>query len=149
MERYGNNWWCRLNYAVDSESSATEHSSDTSGPGDYSPGKTQSFLNLYGVNRLPSPTFVSAEESSAAKKERENLNRSGSGSTWLAHQAFDWAVTHPEDPLAPESLHLVVRALRYSCGEDKSDSKLSHEAFNLLHRKYPKSEWTKKTPYWY
>ena len=149
MERYGNNWWCSLNDAVDGKSSNSDLSLDISGPGDYFPDKPDVFLNLYGINKFPTPRFLSAEESRTAEKEWMNLSKSESGSTWLAHQAFDWAVAHPDDPLTPESLHLVVRVLRYSCGEDKIDSKLSHEAFNLLHRKYPNSEWTKKTPYWF
>ena len=50
--------------------------------------------------------------------------------------------------VVPESLHYFVRATRYGC-VDKSIRRYSREAFDLLHRKYPKSEWTMKTPYWY
>jgi hypothetical protein len=45
-------------------------------------------------------------------------------------------------------LHYFVRATRYGC-VDKSIGPNSKRAFDLLHNKYPNSEWTKKTPYWF
>jgi hypothetical protein len=41
-----------------------------------------------------------------------------------------------------------VRATRYGCGGSKS-GEISHAAFRLLHERYPKSEWTARTPYWF
>jgi hypothetical protein len=36
----------------------------------------------------------------------------------------------------------------HGCGND-TKGKYSKDAFRLLQRRYPKSEWTKKTPYWF
>jgi hypothetical protein len=54
----------------------------------------------------------------------------------------------PDDPRAPEVLHLAVRATRYGCTDNGTGSR-SQAAFALLHRKYTNSEWAKKTPYWF
>jgi len=42
----------------------------------------------------------------------------------------------------------VVRATRYGC-TDKETVNYSKAAFDLLHKRYPNSEWTKKTPYYF
>jgi len=47
-----------------------------------------------------------------------------------------------------EGLYRAVRATRHGCGND-TKGKYSKDAFRLLQRRYPKSEWTKKTPYWF
>jgi hypothetical protein len=65
---------------------------------------------------------------------------------YLAAQIVAWAGNHPADPRAAEALHLAVRAVRYDCGGKPGASK---EAFQLLHRQYPNSEWARKTKYWY
>jgi hypothetical protein len=44
-------------------------------------------------------------------------------------------------------LHLVVRARRYGCTEPSGEN-YSKAAYDLLHKRYPSSEWTKKT-YWF
>ena len=48
----------------------------------------------------------------------------------------------------PEALHLAVRATRYGCTDDET-SQWSSKAFQLLRRRYPKSEWAAKTKYHY
>jgi hypothetical protein len=65
---------------------------------------------------------------------------------FLAAQTVAWVNTHPADPRAAEALHLAVRAVRYGCGAKPGASKA---AFQLLHRRYPDSEWARKTKYWY
>jgi hypothetical protein len=44
--------------------------------------------------------------------------------------------------------HLAVRATRYGCTDDET-SQWSSKAFQLLRRRYPKSEWAAKTKYHY
>lgn len=58
---------------------------------------------------------------------------------------------HPDDKDAPEALALTVRATRYGCNVEKgvAQKTVSKQAFELLHRLYPKSPWTAKTPYYY
>ena len=47
-----------------------------------------------------------------------------------------------------EALHRVVILSRYGC-YGKTKTNYSKVAFEALHSRYPNSEWTKKTPYWY
>jgi hypothetical protein len=48
----------------------------------------------------------------------------------------------------PEALHRVVVATRYGCNDGETGM-YSKQAFTMLHSKYPKSEWTAQTPYWF
>jgi hypothetical protein len=61
---------------------------------------------------------------------------------------MDWAKTHPDDQRVPEGLYLAVRSTRYGC-TNKLTTKYSKSAFDLLHQKYPQSEWAKKTKYYF
>ncbi len=94
------------------------------------------------------PEFLSAAERRRAALEWEKLKRLPPAVNWLGAQTLAWAVAHPEDPQVPEALHLVVRASHYG-PKDEQSGNFSRRAFELLHRRYPTSEWTAKTPYWY
>jgi hypothetical protein len=63
-------------------------------------------------------------------------------------QVVNWGNTKPDDPRVPEALYLAVRATRYGCTND-STGKFSKQAYDLLHKNYPKSTWAEKTKYWY
>ena len=97
--------------------------------------------------KLPSVGFPAildtAEKQSAAAEWRE-LYALGSASHYLPRVVIDWGNKHPSDPRVPEALHLAVRAMRYG-----SSNEWSHDAFTLLHKNYPNSEWAKQTPYWF
>lgn len=75
------------------------------------------------------------------------------GPIWLEHHVIAYAKAHPEDRDAAEALALTMRAMRYGCFrgdvEGKENSMASKEAFTLLHRNYPNSPWTRKTPYYF
>jgi hypothetical protein len=94
------------------------------------------------------PQFLSANERKLAEEEWSKLIASGAGPNWLGEQTIAFAKLHRDDPRIPEALHLAVQATRYGCG-DKQTSGYSRAAFELLHRRYPNSEWTAKTPYWF
>jgi hypothetical protein len=91
---------------------------------------------------------MSEAQKSTARKEISKLMQLESAPNYLGKQVIDWAKKNPADPRVPEALHLIVRSTRYGCGNDET-SIVSKEAFQLLYKKYPKSEWTKKTPYWF
>jgi hypothetical protein len=147
VDSYRDNWWCNLSDSHVKSWEAGDFWSDLYSP-IQAPDKLPPVAEIYQGGRFAAPPFLSAEERAAAEKEWGQLLKAGIGTTWLAEQALAWANAHPTDPLTPEALHLAVRAMRYGCDSGDS-SKLSHEAFNLLHRRYPNSEWTKKTPYWF
>jgi len=95
-----------------------------------------------------SPRFVDDAGRAAAQAERTRLDALGDGPRYLASQAIALARQFPDDPRAPEILSLAVRATRYGCGLT-SMGDVSKRAFDVLHSRYPKSEWARKTPYWY
>jgi hypothetical protein len=95
----------------------------------------------------PGNAGISAADATEAAKEIDQLNRpvpSVVGPIILA-----WAKSHPNDPLVPEALHRVVSVVRYGCQGSPDSGTISRAAFDLLHKKYPKSDWTAKTPYWF
>jgi len=96
----------------------------------------------------PVANFLSPAQRQQAAAERQKLAALPAAPDWLGAQAIAYAHDHPDDPRVPESLYLVVRATRYGC-QDAQTGDASKRAFDLLHRRYPNTEWAKKTPYWY
>ena len=67
---------------------------------------------------------------------------------YLEPTVLAWAKAHPDDPRVPEALHLAVTAGHLSCSTGRT-AEYSKQAFTMLHKSYPNSEWAKKTKYWY
>jgi hypothetical protein len=96
----------------------------------------------------PGAPFLPAADQKTDDDELKKLRAAGTAPDWLAAQTLAFADQHPDDPRVPEALHLVVRATRFGCTGDKTGD-FSKRAFDLLHRRYPNTDWVKKTPYWY
>lgn len=97
------------------------------------------------VSELPAerPAFLEGKEAppDAAFGWAAGPNR-------LGQEVIAYAKRHPDDPRLPEALHLTVKATRYGCyGEPYLET--SKAAFGILHKRFPKSDWTKQTPYYY
>jgi hypothetical protein len=60
---------------------------------------------------------------------------------------FDWVIKR-NDKL-PESLHRVVYSTRVACRAQGGNGTVSRRAFQMLHRRYPNSDWAALTPYWF
>jgi len=84
----------------------------------------------------------------AAESEIRKLLNVPTGPNYLSEVVVNRAKTHPADERVPHALHLAVRATRRGCADDDT-TKFSKAAFQQLHRRYPNSEWAKKTEYWY
>ncbi len=125
IDSYRDNWWC----------APTDLVEDKSG-------------EKVAAPPIQSPTFLTPEQLAEAGRERESLKKVGGASTYLARRAVDFATKFPADPRVPESLHLSVKATRYGC-TDCDTGKFSKAAHDLLKSRFPTSEWTKKTPYWF
>jgi hypothetical protein len=97
---------------------------------------------------FPYPQFVSPAQRTDAIRQWEGLSKLGTAPNYLSQQVVDWANSHPEDQRVPEVLDLAVRSTRYGC-TNKLTTKYSKNAFDLLHQKYPQSEWAKKTRYYF
>lgn len=100
------------------------------------------------VAPLPFPSFLTATQRANAEEQRRKLSTLASGPDYIGTVVLAWAKSHPDDKRLPEALHLVVRATRYGCADDKTGP-ISKQAYDLLHARFPNSEWAKKTPYWF
>lgn len=153
IDDFGDNWWCRFLPAQDKQSYG--------GGFYYMFAKPRPPLeDVYPGGTVSEPDFLSAQEKAAARDEFQVLTALPSAARWLGQIAVEWANAHPDDPRVPEALHHVVRAWRYGCveqtqaaaqsqPEEKNPRNSSKEAFEILHKRYPENEWTKKTPYWF
>ncbi len=103
---------------------------------------------------LPVPAFLPADAWFRAHTEYGQLQQLPDSVIVIGQRVLDYAKDHPDDPQVPEALALTVRAGHYACqpysGSDKSEyTPISKAAFDLLHRRYPKSPWAVKTRYYY
>lgn len=132
-EMYRDNWWCSP--WGDGDKWLSDPESDGS-----------------GVQMSAAPVaFLSPEERARAEQERAKLNALPLGVVWLGQRAMDYVKAHPGDKDGAEALALTVRATHYGCYAEKDAARkaLSKQAFELLHKLYPKSPWAAKTPYYY
>jgi hypothetical protein len=103
---------------------------------------------IFPEGKIPPPAFVSETDLSAARNDWNKLERLPLAGDCLASRALQFAHSNPNDRRIPETLHLAVRATRFG-STDAHTPNYSKQAFQLLHKKYPNSEWTRKTPYWF
>lgn len=125
---FARNWWCA--------------------PADATTAGAGVLLFGEGVER-PFPPFLSEAQRSAVAQERDALAMAGNGRTYLATSVLAWANARPNDPDVPEALARVVEGWRWSPCAYGEKSTLPQRAFTALHRRYPTSAWTRRTPYWY
>jgi hypothetical protein len=92
--------------------------------------------------------FLTDAQRRQAADEWTALQKIDAAPNELGRWATQWVEAHPTDPRAPKILYQVVRATRYGCTNERTGA-ISHRAFTLLHRRYPHSEWAKKTPFWF
>ncbi len=103
-----------------------------------------------GDTVLPSPPpFLTRDQDQRAQHEIAALQSTGAAPTYLGRATIDLANKFPNDPHAPEMLYRAVMASRYGCTEDSVKIDYSKQAYQLLHTRYPSSQWTKHARYWY
>ncbi|GGX81662.1 hypothetical protein GJV26_24990 [Massilia dura] len=96
--------------------------------------------------RLPGPPAPGGTP--AQRKEAERLAPLKTATGMLGDDIIERAASHPDDPELPWLLHVVVMSTRGGC-LDADAKRLSRKAFTVLHRRYPDSEWARRTPYFY
>jgi hypothetical protein len=141
IDNLHDNWWCSSAPAAEDQFFGQDYYrlfSRLSSP----------LREIYPGGNVDDPAFLTPDDRATAAKEQAELAAQPAAPNWLGKQAIDWATDHPDDPRVPEALHLVVRARRYGCA-DSSPENDSKRAFMLLHKRYPDSQWTKETPYWF
>lgn len=136
-DSYRDNWWCAI----------TERAASASGENADSTASEQSGKLKPAPEKIELP-FLTEPQKEAARRERAQLIALGTAPNYLAREVIAWANRTPNDARVPEALHIVVTATRYGC-TDRETGKWSKAAFQLLHKRYPQSPWTKKTPYWF
>ena len=67
----------------------------------------------------------------------------------LSLDIIAWVRTAPSDPAMAEALHRVVRLNKHEVGGELDGKPVGKLAFELLHQKFPDSDWTRRTPYWW
>lgn len=144
LDNLGDNWWCQFAPSQDQQNAT----------GFYRMFSTlrPSLLQIYPGGVVPEPAFLSAQDKKSAADEIDALDALPSAPRWLGQLAVAWAHANPHDPRVPEALHLAVRAWRYGCtGIDESAGAVNYSksSYDILHTRYPDSDWTKKTPYWF
>ena len=106
-------------------------------------------------DRVDAARAIGQDQVAAAKVENDRIMQVPSGVMLIGQRVLDYASSHPGDPNLPEALALTVRATHYGISDwqdektEQQRKSLSKAAFELLHKRYPKSAWTAKTPYYY
>jgi hypothetical protein len=136
---YRDNWWCEASLYAGSATSEEQETNSGSSENSEQMAKQAENWPL---------EFLDEAQRETAKKERAQLASLGAAPSYLAREVVAWANRTPNDLRLPESLHIAVTATRYGC-TDKDNGKWSKAAFDLLHKRYPKTTWAKKTPYWF
>jgi len=136
QDSFRDNWWCSV--AITPESGNQPEA-------DASERTTAPPITAKGEANL---SFLPDAEKATGAKEYARLVAIGAAPNYLCREVIAWAVKHPIDQRVPEALHLAVKATRYGC-TDKETGRWSKAAYDLLHKRYPTSPWTKKTPYWF
>ena len=103
---------------------------------------------MYQAARVPPATVISAADRSQATREFDALAGLGAAPNYLAGEAVAWAKARPKDAEVAEALARAVTSTQYGCS-DKQTGAFSRQAFTILHRQYPATEWAKRTKYWY
>ncbi|MBX7219083.1 MAG: hypothetical protein K1Y36_03985 [Blastocatellia bacterium] len=145
MDEFRNNWWCRFDDPVELTIDPFE----------------KQYLMQYDEQGNPKPrpkfeaaafyfppAFLTQEQKAAGLKEWQQLTTIPTAPNFLCRQVVDWVKQNPTDPRNAEALHLAVRATRYGCTDDTT-TKFSKEAFQVLKKQYPQTEWAKKTKYYF
>jgi len=136
IDDFRDNWWCSFNQE-DPQYNYYKDKSEIEGP----------LKQLY-QNEQPTASFLSPPDRAQAEQEWKKLAALPPAPNYLASQVIAFTQAHADDPRAAEALHLAVRATRYGCSDPKTGA-LSKQAFDLLHQRYPNSEWAKQTKFWY
>jgi hypothetical protein len=139
IDDYRDNWWCDDVGGIPDDLNFSKQYD----------GSLRRVTQLNQRLEASPPVFLTTDQEAQASSEWEHLLSLGSAADYLPREIVAWAKMHPEDPRVPEALHFAWRAARYGCSADgTSKTSWLHDVFKLLHKRYPNSEWTKKTAVW-
>jgi len=109
----------------------------------------------YGASPLRLPDFAAADAPQATRERGyfvpirtsydENPPPLPPGAVVAWDEMLAFARANPKHPQVPEALYWIIRAGRWGGSYEHSGKR----AFELLHKAYPTSPWTKRSPYFY
>jgi hypothetical protein len=137
LDGYRDNWWCPMDIEIELDSRANQGFWAS-----LSPNVLQ--RSSYDVT----PEFLEGEAANAAKAEFIKLGALSAATDFLGGIVLSYADSHHDDARVPEALHCLVRSGHYGCA-DVNTWKTTRAAFRMLHLRYPRSEWAKRTPVWF
>jgi hypothetical protein len=129
LDTYNDNWWGDKPYATQFDA---DDASTSAAP----------------VKRNDFPGLLTNAQLAGGADEQKRMLKSGTGPTYLGTQVVSYATTNKTDPRIPEALSLVVRCSHYGF-RDAHSTAVSKQAFQILHRDYPKDPFTIKTKFYY
>ena len=100
------------------------------------------------VNTAPPDAPEVTADAALRDAERARLQKLHSATGWVGLHAIDWAASHPADKELPWLLYVAVQSSRGGC-TDPDRTAISKKAWQILHKRFPSSEWTAATPYFY
>lgn len=161
-----NNWWCR----VDAKQLDTRlFDKARIAPGDQGRQWQYRHVPIFldgGASDQELEPYLAKQRTMLAKHpyhqfvdegETKALEAIASGPEYLTKAAIKQAGSLPfnlwgsgdKSDLVAANLYSAVRTTRYGCQRNGSHVAYSHEAYDLLHKKYGDSTWAKATPYWF
>jgi hypothetical protein len=99
------------------------------------------------LEKQPDPPFLTAGDRAEAAQEIAKLQKIGDASDYFAEQALAWAKAHPDDARDADVLGFAMRVVRNAC-RSNATKELNHQLFDMVHRRFPKSEWARKYTTW-
>lgn len=134
-DRFRDNWWCSYSPPVPSNGSPEEK-------------KVHLFTDaIVAPTEQPDPPFLSEMDRAQARNEMARLEKIPSASDYFAKQALDWVKKHPDDAHDADLIGFAIRVVRNACRSNRTKD-LNHELFDLLHRRFPKSDWAARYTTW-
>jgi hypothetical protein len=131
---FRDNWWCNENIpAENTQRQALQPMLFSS-----------SILDRRGT---PDPPFLNTTNRAAADDEVKRLMNFRSASDYFAREALAWVKQHPDDPRNADLLGFATRVVRNGCRSDAT-KELNHRLFDVLHNRFPKSEWALRYKTW-
>jgi hypothetical protein len=140
INQYRDNWWCPAAEPTDRDGQG--------GGNGWAPTISIPLRQVDSPKDFGSPSFLNEAGKKLATAEWQRILSTGSAPDYLTRSVLDWANSNPTDERVPEALYLAVRSTRFGC-TTASTAKLSKQAYDVLHSRYPKSAWAVKTKYWY
>ncbi|MGH9745683.1 MAG: hypothetical protein ACRD59_06190 [Candidatus Acidiferrales bacterium] len=148
INQYRDNWWCPAGESEETQGAEADEDETIVKRSVWMPALSAALEELDSPTRVAAPSFLAATDKKAATADWRRLVAVGAAPDYLTRSVLDWANSNPTDDRVPEALYLAVRSTRFGCTTPDT-AKLSKQAFELLHKKYPNTPWAGKTKYWY